>query len=203
MNSNWILLELAFLSGVVHVLAPDHWMPASILSWQRNWKRGQNLAFAAGIYFFHVLLGALLYWMFSPMFNWMSQQAIFGFALILIVASALVRLVRMGDIKSVILAGPRSRWGVLACYSLLGPCETLIPFLMKAKQLGVSIQLTVLVYFLGTILSGVLCMELGQKLWNRPLWLPRSLNWAVGDVSASLPALASIALVLGALFRIA
>ena len=64
-----MLLLLSAFAGAIHVLSPDHWMPASILAWQRGWKLSKVSSFAAGVLLVHVALGFVVFFVLNQVFN--------------------------------------------------------------------------------------------------------------------------------------
>jgi len=83
-------------------------------------------------------------------------------------------------LREAFLAGPQSKRGILASWSLLGPAETLIPVVLKASQLGHGYLLPVVCYAAGTLLAGDFLVMAGRRMWNQPgavaqgwLWLHR------------------------------
>src|SRR4051794_27706104 len=56
-----LLIFLSALAGGLHVLAPDHWVPSSLLSWQRGWRFPRAALFAALAFVAHVGSGFLIY----------------------------------------------------------------------------------------------------------------------------------------------
>ena len=55
------LLALSFIAGAVHVVAPDHWMPLSLVGWQKRWTGIRLGLVAASAYAVHAGLGFLIF----------------------------------------------------------------------------------------------------------------------------------------------
>lgn len=196
------MLFLSFLTGAVHVLAPDHWFPASVLTWQKHLNQSRTLLFSFSAFLIHLSLGAILFFIFFPFFSRVNPHTLFPFTLILLFSGLLLRLSRFSRIEEVLRSGSSSNWGYFAVISLLGPCESLIPVLIKASQSGGGYILPFLAYFLGTILSGTTLILVGRLFLNRPLLFSQSLSWAY-QRSAALPVVMILVVGLSYLFRIA
>jgi hypothetical protein len=192
---------LSVLSGAVHMLAPDHWLPASVVAWQRGWGYRRTVGFAALAHLSHVLLGVLIFFAFDPILLGLDPSRLFRFTLGLVLVVMAIRLVRFSRVREVLRAGPSSAWGIVAVFSLLGPCESVIPILIKSHQLGTGYLLPVAAFVLGSWIAGSSLVLAGRVLWDRPFWLPRSVNWA-WRVPAILPVAASLGLGLRAILRI-
>ncbi len=52
MGSFELAITLSFLAGAAHVLAPDHWMPGSVVAWQRGWGFIKTSLFSLGIFYY-------------------------------------------------------------------------------------------------------------------------------------------------------
>ncbi len=187
------ILLLSFLAGALHVLAPDHWLPASVMSWQRRWRAGSTALFSLTAYSFHVVLGLLIFFALEGFISSLQSTALLIFALVLVGTSTLIRLYRFTRIEEVLCAGPGSKRGIFAVFSLLGPCESLIPVLIKSGQMGVGYLTPFFVFLAGTLVSGTVLVFAGRRLWNRPMGLPMGMSWAYRS-SAAIPLLACIVL---------
>lgn len=195
------VLALSALAGAVHVLAPDHWLPASVLSWQRGWSLKRSAFFAAIAFLIHVLLGLAIYFGFESFFAKLESTVLAVFGTILVVSVMAIRLIRFSRLREVLRAGPNSVWGYFAVISLLGPCEAIIPIFVRARHLGIGYLTPFLAFSLGTVVAGVASVLVGRVLWNRPLWLPRGITWAHSR-TAMVPVIAGLALGLTAILRI-
>lgn len=169
------LILLSALAGAVHVLAPDHWLPASVHAWQRGWSMRRTILLSVGAYLAHLALGILLYFLFAPWLVRIHPQSLFVFSLLFVFLIMTVRYLRFSKIREV-FRGARSSWALLSVLLLLGPCECIIPVLAKAGRMGVGYPVAVAAFSLGTIVSGTALVVAGRLLWNKPLWLPRGFS---------------------------
>ncbi len=200
----WTMLLLSALSGAVQALTPDHWIPASVVAWQRGWTTRRCSILAAIALSLHVLAGLflfLVFWAARDIWRPLNPDQLFGVSLVLVALALLFRISRFQKLRQILLAGPDSSWGIYAVFTLLGPCEYLIPILLKSRQLGFGYLTPTLAVGLGTLLVGTGLSTLGRTLWNRPLWLPRSLHWG-RKPQAMIPILTCLLLGLGAIFRL-
>lgn len=202
MPSSAAFLVLCGLAGAFHAIAPDHWVPGSILSWQRAWSVRRVLAFCGFSYALHVALGALLYFVSFGVLEHLSPPQVFGFSVFLVAVVALLRGLRFSRLREVLRNGKNGVWGFFSALSLLGPSESLVPVLVKAHHLGAGYLTPVLAYFAGTFLAGAFLVLWGRKAWNRPLWLIRGMEWAQKRV-AVVPVVAGLGIGLTFLIRIA
>lgn len=194
-----LVTVLSALAGGVQMLTPDHWLPTSVLAWQRRWSLGVTAAFAAAVILVHFLAGVVLYILFETVLGRLSDRHLlmFGFGLTLVLT--VVRALRFSRMWEVLRLGADKKSCVLIVLSLLGPCESLIPILAKVRHMGMGFLLPGGAFLAGTLVMGGFCTLLARLLWNRPLWLPRSLGWAHSR-SAVLPGLASVAVALSLVF---
>ena len=191
---------LSALAGAIHVLAPDHWVPASILSWQRRWRAPATALFSTAALVMHVMLGAALYFLLEERLHRLSDTHLLSYALTFVVAVMLVRGLRFSRIHDVQKQGS-SWWGMLGVVSLLGPCESIIPIFVKSSSLGVGYLLPLLAFLAGTVGMGTVLVLGGKWLWNRPLWLPRAFGW-VNQRLTVFPVAAGVVLGLRFLLRL-
>ncbi|OFZ81162.1 MAG: hypothetical protein A3K03_10675 [Bdellovibrionales bacterium RIFOXYD1_FULL_44_7] len=200
-ESTQLMLVLSALAGAVHVLAPDHWLPASVLAWQRGWTFTKSSLFALFTFVIHLLAGVLIYFCFDSVLSGLQSTRLFAFSFILVFLVMTIRLLRFSRIKDIFRTGPRGLWAVFSVLSLIGPCESIIPILIKAKQMGIGYLLTILTFSLGTMIVGMASVVTGRYLWNRPLWLPRGISWSARG-TALVPIAAGLAVGLSAILRI-
>ncbi|MCM2277949.1 MAG: hypothetical protein NDJ89_07710 [Oligoflexia bacterium] len=191
---------LCALAGAFHVIAPDHWVPASLLSWQRGWRSGRAAAFAALAFAAHVALGFLIFLLLGRGIWDLASTNLLSFALVLVAGVAVIRAFRFRRIREVLSSGNNGVWGFFMVFSLLGPCESLIPILIKARSLGAGYVLPLLAFFAGTALSGLLLVFSGRFFWNRPHWLPRGVH-AANQRLATVPVVTVVVLGLAFLVR--
>jgi hypothetical protein len=200
-HSTQMALILSALAGSLHVLTPDHWIPSSLLVWQRNWGGRRAVAFSFGAFVLHILSGILIYLLFHRYLDTFESTRLFGFTLALVASVMVLRLLRYSKIKEVLQAGPRGAWGILAVLSLLGPCESIIPILIKCRQLGMGYLIPVIAFAVGTFVVGTGCMLTGRYLWSKPFLLPRGLHWA-SRVRTVLPMATALAIGMIAILKI-
>jgi hypothetical protein len=203
-NVTWMMFVLSALSGAVHVLAPDHWLPTSAVSWQRGWSFKRSLAVTLAALSMHVALGFFLFLGFlSLRGTWLPEDetALLGAAFAVVCLMLLIRMSRLRRLRDVLLAGPKSPWAIVAIFSLLGPCEYLLPILLKSNQLGLGYLVPCVGFGVGSLVASAMLVNLGQKLWNRPFWLPRSLFWGQKP-KAMIPVLTCLVVGLGAILRL-
>lgn len=195
------LVILSALAGAAHVLAPDHWMPASVLAWQRRWNFFKMLGFALWTYALHIISGFLIFLLCIHFFRDIAADNLLGFSLVLMLGVTFFRARRFTEMKEIHRTAHRNRWAVLGVVSLLGPCESVIPIFIKADQLGVGFLLPFLAFFLGTLIAGSVAIAFGRFAWNKPFWLPRGMNFAHQKMAA-IPVVAVVAIGLSFLFRL-
>ena len=201
MNEASLFALLAAFIGAVHMLSPDHWLPASIVVWQKGWRLRRAFAFVSVVLALHVLMGLSIYFAFSRFFADLDPDRSFGFALILLVCGTVVRVTRFSRIQEVIRSGAQSRWGMFAVVSLLGPSESVIPVLLKGKAIGIGYLVPWLAFWGGSWVAGFGLVMVGRVLWNRPFLLPRGMYWARHQ-GVVIPMVALVALGLRALLKI-
>jgi hypothetical protein len=178
-----IILVLSAFAGALHIVAPDHWVPVSVLSWQRRWTKSRTIVISLLLLALHVLAGAGIYLLLHrfclavPSVSRWSVDRIFVMSLVLVAFCAAIRGSRFNRIGEVFRAGPHGAWGTLAVLSLLGPCEWMLPILIKAAQIGMGFFLPFAFFLGGTLLTGAVCVSLGQRIWNRPMLFSRSMEW--------------------------
>lgn len=197
----WMLILLSALAGGIHVAAPDHWVPASILCWQRRWRPPLAALFATAVLTIHVLLGAAIYFAFDDTLKAFNPARLFPYSLAFVVVVTLLRGFRFSRIRDVQRVGNHSWWGMFAVMTLLGPCESIIPIFLKSASLGVGYIVPLVAFLAGTVSVGVGLTLTGRIVWNRPLWLIRAFDWANQRI-ALLPIAAGVALGLRYLLRL-
>jgi hypothetical protein len=179
---NWstggTLLLLSLMAGSVHVLAPDHWVPASLLCWQRRWKPRAAVGFVLSSLLLHVASGFAIYLVLAPLLERIAVSRFFAFAVGLVVVGAGIRAMRFSRIRDVLGLGSNWLWAALTVASLLGPCESIIPIFLKARQLGMGYLEPFMAFAAGTVLMGGAMIIGGGRIWNSPLHLTRSIRWA-------------------------
>jgi hypothetical protein len=192
MNSaSAILVLVAFLIGALHMLAPDHWVPLSLLSWQKGWGSRRTRSTTLQLLASHLVVGLLLALVLAQWADGMADDDLLLFSLLLVGAVTIVRVFRFSRLQEAFSSGPYSKRGVLAAWSLLGPAESLIPIVLRSNELGAGFLSPFLAYAVGTLLVGTWLVFWGRSLWNRPLILPR--GWMLMQRSAPvIPLLAFV-----------
>jgi len=199
----WIVL-LAILFGGLNVFSPDRWLPASVLAWQKGWKISRTISFLGIALFSHVLTGYLLFLLFQNIGNRIGQKfsvdmgasSLFLFALGLMFFITLARRLRFPRIQEAFRVGQKGAWGSFIVFSLLGPCEVIVPIFVKAKSLGVGYLIPFLAFLTGTWITGIGLVAISKTIWNRPLGLPQGVDWAYRKCLA-LPVFTCLTLTLG------
>jgi hypothetical protein len=178
------LILFAAFAGAIQMVAPDHWMPASIFSWQRGWTVSRTVLFAAFLALVHVLSGCFLYWAFDGLLAHIPETHLSLFTFLLVAGFGLIRTLRFSRVRQVIHRTPRFRTGFMAVLWLLGPSEMVIPVLLKADLHQMTIGFPLLVFFAATWSAGSLCIGVSRLLWNRPSFLPRTVDWCQKQFAA-------------------
>jgi hypothetical protein len=171
------LVLLSVLAGAVHVVSPDHWVPASILGWQRRWSVARTSIFVVGLLLLHLIAGFFIYLLLDRWFMSLDSKGMVRSSLAIVFLVMTVRAVRFSSIPKVQSLGLQ-RWnGLWAVLSLLGPCESILPVLMKSKVLGLGYLVPFCAFGLGTVVAGPLLVISSQWFWNRPFGLTQILSW--------------------------
>jgi hypothetical protein len=173
MQTTTLLVLLSAFAGAVHVMAPDHWVPASIHAWQRRWSIPRAIAFSVSVLTLHVLFGIGMYFALGDWLRALRPQQLFPFAIAVVLLMMAVRAIRYSRIQDVQRLGPHSHWGILAVVMLLGPCESILPVFIKASSLGVGYLLPLGAFLAGTVVTGSVLVVSGRLAWNRPFWITR------------------------------
>jgi hypothetical protein len=171
-------IGLACFAGAIHMVSPDHWVPFSVMSWQRGWRFPRLFGASLLLSLAHVGLAFLIYLALQFFLNPIPASSLVIFAGVLVATLALVRTLRFDRIGEVFGGGGRKKsvYGLSTVLSLLGPSEVLLPILMKARMIGVARETVLAGFTLGT-LSAILFLALASHLaWNQPSRLPRLLS---------------------------
>ena len=196
-----MFILLSALAGAIHMVAPDHWIPASLVGWQRSWKLSTLLGASSLALTLHLLAGFVIYLAMTPLLEGINPDRFFLFAVGWVFTIALVRALRYSRIGDVLRTGSNRLQGDWMVLLLLGPCESIIPIFLKAKHLGVGYATPFLAFFLGTLVMGEALIILARSRWNSPLSLSRSIRWANRRRSI-VPVVAGVAIGLIFLLRL-
>lgn len=165
------------------MFAPDHWVPASILAWQRGWSKPRTLLFSSALILPHILLGALIYFALDAIAPELPYFWFLAGSMVWIALVASFRVYRYRRIREILRNGSKGLWGAYRVFTLLGPCETLLPVLLKAREKGGGYLLPGAGFFLGAWLAGLALILFGRRLWDQPIFLSRSLNLSRGKMT--------------------
>lgn len=190
-TSETLLLILSAFAGAIHMLAPDHWMPLSLKSWQRQWGQAKTLVLSLLALAGHLGVGFAIYLILRPLIITYVGSTLFMASVALVIAGAILRAARFGSIREILRMGSNRIWSTLSVLSLLGPCESLIPVMIKAHHLGVGYLVAFAGFAAGTLLSGLLLIFAGRYFWNHPIRLNQGVSWALQRRSV-LPVLAGV-----------
>src|SRR6185295_2300473 len=124
MDSLTALLVLSAMAGAVHVIAPDHWFPASTLAWRRGWRFGATVLFMCVAYALHLALGYAVFRALSDSVLAQLDSHLMVFTVGLITIAALLRSYRFSHVEGVVRSSSLSRWRLWTVLALLGPCES-------------------------------------------------------------------------------
>lgn len=138
---------------------------------------------------FHLLLGFSIYLAIRPVLLSFDSRWLFPVSVGIVILAAGLRSARFNRIREVLRLGPNRLWTMASVLSLLGPCESLIPVMVKGHNLGIGYLSAAAAFALGTVLSGVLVIAMGRSLWNQPNKLNQIICWALRRRSAAPAAL--------------
>jgi hypothetical protein len=85
----------------------------------------------------------------------------------------LFRAFRFVGVEDVIRSRSQSPWRLWTVFALLGPCESVVPVLVKARAMGQGYPLAIVCFLLGTLMMGGVLVWAGRSVWNRPALLTR------------------------------
>lgn len=183
MDSLTALLALSAMAGAIHMIAPDHWFPASTLAWRRGWRTGKVVLFLSVAYAFHLVLGYALFWLFREFWVGAVASRLMDFTIGLIALAALVRSYRFSHVEGLIRSSSLSRWRTWTVLALLGPCESIVPILIKGQQMSVPSHEVLAAFLAGTWIAGILLVFASQRIWNQPERLARWVSLIRGRIS--------------------
>jgi hypothetical protein len=171
------LIIFAAFAGAIQMVAPDHWMPASLLSWQRGWRLSRVMILSFILSLVHVASGFGLYLLLQPLLARVPESRLSAFTVLLIGIVGIIRALRFSPVRQVLQRSSRLGRGLRAVFTLLGPSEMIIPLLMKASMDQMDFGFPILIFFAATWLTGTVFISVARVYWNRPFALPRSLDW--------------------------
>lgn len=185
------LLALVGLLGMIQTLTPDRWSPLSLYTWQKKWSETKTFILTTFFMLLHIFLGVGLFLALSPL------NLPLGALWLGVIAIALYRFQHYEKIREVFwFSKDHGLQALYRVFLLLGPCELLVPVLVKATQSDISLRQTVVVFTGGVLIAAWVAVFWGKTLWNRPaetvLWFERvnrsvrRLPWAVALVLATL-----------------
>jgi len=178
LSQTQLLLGLSFLAGGLHVLSPDHWFAVSVFSWQKRWRLGRAALFASLVFLAHLIAGALLFFVLPKGVVELKSGLLFLLSLGLVMVFVVLRALHFDRVIEVVRSGGQGRWALMTLLSLIGPCEFLLPILIKSAQLQVEPLLTFGAFSAGTLLFGNAITLWGHHRWSVPFALPRGLRRA-------------------------
>lgn len=177
-----LFLVLTGLVGIFHVWSPDHWLPLSVISWQKRWSAPRTVLTWTAACLAHVGLGLALAALVAPLLRWWDAPTLFLLSIALVLVFALLRGRRLVRLQEVLRSGALGRWGLYVSVGLLGPAELMVPIAVKGYQLGfetlasgVLIRAAV-VFGLCTWMGGLAAVLYGRARWEVPQALPRALQ---------------------------
>jgi hypothetical protein len=170
------LVLVSFIAGAVHVIAPDHWLPLSLLSWQRRWRQPSLWGAVLLSFGVHTAIGVLIYLAAKPLFLFLGKNYFSAFTFGLLILGTLLRNFTFNSQSDIMSIGTNSKWGLYRVGILLGPAESLLPILVKAELAEKTLAPVIGMYLAGSLIMALIFVNLGRALWERPLWLPRGIS---------------------------
>jgi hypothetical protein len=194
-----MILLLSALAGAVHVLAPDHWIPLSLKSWKERWNPLKSLGISSAVFGLHVAVGFLIYLGLEHLVRLDSSHFFWAVGIVCIAAAA--RSWRFSRLSEVLKpsAQPRDEW--LRILLFVGPCESIVPIFLKARELGLGYLSVFGAFTLGTLIAGCFLVLVGPVFWNHPLRLSHLLR-GPGQRKIALPVIAAVSVGLVMLLRL-
>jgi hypothetical protein len=194
-----MILLLSALAGAVHVLAPDHWIPLSLKSWKEGWSLAKSLVISWLILSVHVTIGFVIYLGLESIFRLDSRHFFWAAGVVCVAAG--FRSWRFPGLSDILKpeADPRKAW--LKILLFVGPCESIVPIFIKARELGLGYLSVFGAFALGTLFAGSVLVLIGPMFWNHPLRLSNLLR-APGQRRIALPVIAAVSVGLVVLLRL-
>ena len=183
------LLAFAAIAGAIQMVAPDRWMPASVLAWQKGWRSSRVASFSLLALIVHLSLGFLIYGLIALLPIAIPSDSLGVFTLIFLGAVGTIRALRFSRFREVLFRSPDSRRAIYSILSLLGPSEMVVPVLMKAKLEGMPLFPMWVALLLGSWITGLVILGFTRVSWNRPMALPSAVQWCRSR-TAALPMMA-------------
>jgi len=171
----WVVTALL---GAFHTLSPDHWVPLSVLSWQRGLTRKQIAFQSLQLVALHLALAGGLFVVLSPILSASSlgSATILRIGAALVAAVVVIRMRRLERMVEVFRGGFSGKGALWTTFSLLGPAESLVPLMIKAKADGVTVLGVAGLYGLLTYGTLTGLALLGHRYWSDPTRLARGVS---------------------------
>jgi putative Mn2+ efflux pump MntP len=172
-EADLIQSESAFIAaavvGIIHMSAPDHWATLAVLGRGANWTRrkliGVSLVSSSGHVSFSVFLGLAMVEVTSFFSKFISHYFTEAIGLIMVITGLYVALRALRG-KEENHSNVREGWSrsltrTAGYYAILGaalsPDLSILPILLVAAPLGLSVMLhTVVIFAISSILTAVL-----------------------------------------------
>lgn len=189
-----LFFVLTALVGVFHVWSPDHWLPLSVVSWQKRWSFLRTTTVWTLACALHCALGLVLALAAAPALRLWDGSSVFLLSLGLVLLMTLLRSRRLSRLQEVLRSGTLGRWGVYVTIGLLGPAELMLPIAVKGQQLDLSSALlfkAAALFSAATWAAGLGAVLVGRSRWDVPMALPLAVSRSTRQVS-SVPFLVSL-----------
>ena len=192
MQIETVFYSLVFLLGAAHMLSPDHWVPISIQAWQKSWNSQFTSLIGVFTISFHVFSGLVLFYIFQKFFLNLSPNGVIFFTILWIGFFTYLRAQRYSKLQTILWGGPTLVSKIFTLFIFIGPAESLIPVLIKAKMLPAALFPTLICFWAGSLASGIPLIVFGQLLTDRPLALPQQIAWAQKKLLSLPTAIATV-----------
>lgn len=197
------LLVFAAIAGAIQMVAPDRWMPTSVLAWQKGWRTTTLLRFSLFSSSVHLVLGFLIYELIALLPISLTSESLGIFTLIFLGIIGAIRAFRFSGVRELLFRSSDSRRAVYSILSLLGPSEMVAPVLLKARSQGMPLVPMLVAMLFGSWIAVFPILSIARASWSRPMALPSAVQWSRSRMAA-LPmlagALVGIALMIGVRF---
>jgi hypothetical protein len=177
-SSESALFFITALLAVFHMLSPDHWVPLSVLSWQRGLERREIVRTSALLVLAHLGLAVLIYGLLLPFVSGsgLDSRSVLRLGAVIVASVVVLRLRRFERMLEVFRGGNAGKGALLTVLSLMGPAESLVPLLLKARADGSSGLAVLALYGVLSVASLLVLTFGGHVFWNDPTKLARGLN---------------------------